>query len=181
MTANVFWRSAFAITAFSAVMHAPREASTLPAPCSDANVDTTGWRVTRSYQVGAEILHPSNYELKRWENSNIPSKHIQLWRGVPAWSIELALGRTGLPLTRRRQDGIATFCTILTRSGPAEAILERYPKTTLAGEPDSIYQLRLRIPRDANSALYLDASSIDTSGLTEQIAIAKTLLLFQAP
>jgi hypothetical protein len=78
--------------------------------------------------------------------------------------------------------GRARHCTIRTRSGDVEALLQRLPNTLLPTERDSHYVVYLRLPRpDGRSTILLDGRSVDSAGHVEQIAIAQSLRLLSVP
>ncbi len=160
-----------------------RPAATAPERCPSVSVDTQGWQLTRSFELGVEILHPPRYERKMWQvrSPGYPAtldlrRDGRLARTV---SLELLVGDTIRPFVAARH-GRTLRCTVRTRSGDVPAMLERVATTTLPTERDSFYAVRVRLLRaDGRTAIDFRGRSIDSTGYVEQMAIAASLRLAQ--
>jgi hypothetical protein len=156
------------------------------ARCPEVSADTRDWRSTVSFEFGVAVLHPPNYERKIW--GSVSPGHpptIDLWRrpGAPAWVVQLELLQADSMFPFSPSTHARTLrCTMRTRSGEVPALLERVAKTRLPTERDSLYLVRLRLPRsDGRTVIAFRGSSIDSAGYVEQIAIAGSLRLLEMP
>jgi hypothetical protein len=150
--------------------------------CPGVSVDTRGWQLTRSFELGVEVLHPPSYERKMWTSRSpgYPSS-LDLWRrdGKPAWVVQLKLLSVDSMFPLSPFAHARTLrCTMRTRSGDVPALLARVAKTRLPAERDSFYLVYFRLPRsDGRTVISFDGSSADSAGYVEQIAIAQSLRL----
>ncbi len=150
--------------------------------CPSVSVDTRGWHLTRSFELGVEVLHPPSYERKMWQVRSAGHRStLDLWRrpGAPAWVVQLELFDADSIFPFSPTDHARTKqCTLRTRSGDVAARLERVAKTRLPAERDSFYLVRFRLPRsDGRKVIVFNGRSADSTGYVEQIAIAASLRL----
>ena len=177
----------FALVACSSGRVAATAAPGLP-PCPAAQVDTTGWVLTRNHALGVEFRRPPRYVLKVWEVS-FPENHrgnkVE-WRrdGGIRWMFEFEVADSlrAAPhpeFLRHLKD--ARWCSLMTFAGVAEVLLHRSGGATYGGRDVVPYYVAMWLRAGGGRVVRFDSSSADSTGAEEHLAVARTLRLVAPP
>lgn len=163
------------------VVAAPAAAG--PLPCTIARVDTTGWVLTRNHALGVEFLRPPAYVQKVWDSRRGMGNVVDWWRDDrPDWTFDIAVvdsltGRRGseslreLAVSGQLKD--VRRCSLASRAGVADVLLYRSGNVP--------HQLAIMWTADEGRVIRFGASSADSAGRNEQLAIARTMRVIAQP
>lgn len=173
LSASAFW--ALATCSSGRVVAAPAAAG--PLLCNVARVDTTGWVLTRNHELGVEFLRPASYLQKLWESRSGMGNRADWWRDDrPGWTFHIDVvdsltGRRGSESLRELSVGgqlkDVRRCSLASRAGVADVLLYRSGNVP--------HQLAIMWTADEGRVIRFGASSADSAGRNEQLAVARTM------
>lgn len=168
----------------------PARVATAPPPfghplCAGARADTTGWVLTRNHELGVEFLRPPSYLHKVWESRHGMGNVVDWWRDDrPRYTFNIDVVDS---LTARWHPEFLSqledvrWCSLEGPAGVAEALLYRSGSATYGGQQVVPYQLAIRWPTREGRVIRFGASSADSAGRDEQLAIARTMRTISSP
>jgi hypothetical protein len=153
--------------------------------CPAFVIDQGDWRSRANFSVGTEIVMPPSYEMMIWERRTDSSTRVVEFRRhtPPLSSVRLfEVSHDSAQKLGPSPIASAIRCTVQTRSGPASVVINGYnwPERQRATRPAFEVVIALRT-QDSMRTVVMLASTMDSSGMKEQLAMARSLRLIRAP
>jgi hypothetical protein len=154
------------------------------APCPAIIAETARWTSARSYAIGVEFKHPGDYRRMNWESrsENLPD-FVDFWSNErPGRRVRLHRStRDSLARWAPARTPSALHCTLATRSGAAEAFLQRTTQSIGGDKRGPLFTVEVRLPAEDKFVVLFAGWSVDSVDFNEQVAMAQSLRLLNTP
>jgi hypothetical protein len=155
----------------AAVAQVPANAR--PRECPVVAADMSAWVTTKDPDVGIEIKHPADYEVKHWGSRSDSSGVSLAFRRNAVSTININ-ELQGFYSTRGPKASVAP-CVLRMRSGELALHVERTVSTRWDGRDTLYFASKAILTPAGKPRMLVDLGAPDSTSLLEQMAILRTI------